>query len=95
MEERHVNCWEFRQCGREPGGHNVEELGVCPAATASHHDGANHGKNGGRICWALTGTYCEGQVQGTFAQKLCDCMTCGFYQKVEKQEDLFFVLYPV
>lgn len=24
------NCWEFKQCGREPGGAN-SQLGSCPA----------------------------------------------------------------
>jgi len=25
------NCWEYKKCGREPGGIKVHELGVCPA----------------------------------------------------------------
>ena len=30
----------------------------------------------GRICWAVAGTFCEGKVQGTFAQKYADCRKC-------------------
>ncbi|MGE5174112.1 MAG: two-CW domain-containing protein, partial [Betaproteobacteria bacterium] len=27
-----LNCWEHKKCGRQPGGHKVAELGVCPSA---------------------------------------------------------------
>jgi hypothetical protein len=80
------NCWEAKRCGREPGGARVAELGVCPAAAATATDGMNDGKNGGRVCWAVSGTFCGGQVQGTFAMKLVNCMTCEFYQRVMKEE---------
>ena len=30
-----ANCWEVKQCGRQPGGPKAGEFGVCPAATAS------------------------------------------------------------
>ena len=73
-----VNCWEYKKCGRQPGGPRAMELGVCPAATDTKADGMNGGCNGGRMCWALTGTMCGGQVQGTFAQKLTNCMDCEF-----------------
>ena len=41
--------------------------------------------NFGRVCWAVAGTFCEGKVQGTFAQKLEDCQKCEFYQKARKE----------
>jgi hypothetical protein len=31
------------KCGREPGGPNASESGVCPAATQTHLDGINGG----------------------------------------------------
>ncbi|MBU0634209.1 MAG: hypothetical protein KKA52_04010 [Candidatus Omnitrophica bacterium] len=80
------NCWEFKKCGREPGGKNVSELGVCPAAIEIRADGIHHGKNGGRCCWSLVGTFCEGKVQGTFAQKFKDCINCDFYELVTQEE---------
>lgn len=80
------NCWEFKKCGREPGGAKTKDLGVCPASTESRLDGTNEGKNGGRSCWALTGTLCGGQVQGTFAAKVGNCLKCEFYQKVGQEE---------
>ncbi|RJQ42832.1 MAG: GGDEF domain-containing protein, partial [Gaiellales bacterium] len=31
-------------------------------------------------CWLLAGTFCRGEVQGEFAQKLGDCIRCDVYQ---------------
>ena len=80
------NCWEFKKCGREPGGANTKRLGVCQATLAEHLEGCNHGKNGGRACWAITGTYCKGEVQGSYAKKITSCLKCDFYQLVKKGE---------
>jgi hypothetical protein len=81
-----LNCWEFKKCGRQPGGAKVAELGVCPAATEDRVSGVNGGVNGGRVCWYIAGTLCGGQVQGTFASKLSNCMQCEFYQSAIKEE---------
>ena len=62
------NCWEYMQCGREPGGRNAPEAGGCPAAVDTTHDGINSGCCGGRFCWAVAGTLCSGEIQGTFAE---------------------------
>ena len=80
------NCWQFKRCGREPGGAKAIELGVCPASMETRLHGVNSGTNGGRACWALTGTLCGGKVQGTFATKLTNCMACDFYQLVGAEE---------
>jgi hypothetical protein len=80
------NCWEFKKCGRQPGGSRVADLGVCPAAIDTNAAGINGGCNGGRICWALTGTLCGGKVQGTFAQKLANCMESDFYGLVHVEQ---------
>ncbi len=89
-----LNCWEFKNCGRQPGGAKVEELGVCPATVDSSSDGLNGGKNGGRICWAVSGTFCNGEVQGTFAEKRMSCMNCDFFRKVKLEEGQNFLLLP-
>jgi hypothetical protein len=81
-----VNCWEFKKCGREAGGLKVGELGICPAAMESRVNGMNGGKNGGRACWPLAGTFCGGKVQGTFAMKVANCMECEFFKLVGKEE---------
>lgn len=80
------NCWEFKNCGRQPNGSKVADLGICSAATETRVNGMNNGVNGGRACWAITGTLCGGKVQGSFATKLTNCMACDFYQLVESEE---------
>lgn len=80
------------QCGRQSGGERVDELGVCPAAAQQQFDGINHGDAAGRLCWAVAGTLCGGQVRGTFAKKLLDCAQCEFYQAVEREEGNSFAL---
>ena len=87
------NCWEFKKCGREPGGVKVLDLGVCPATTETSADGLNGGEKGGRICWAVTGTFCGGKVQGTFAQKQISCLACDFFVKVKEEEWRDFLLF--
>jgi hypothetical protein len=76
------NCWEFKKCGRQPGGENVDEFDVCPASIEKRTNGIN----GGQACWALAGTTCGGKVQGTFAMKMTNCMKCDFYQLVGVEE---------
>jgi len=39
-----------------------------------------YGKQHAR-CWLIAGTYCRGDVQGRFAQKLGDCSRCEVYQE--------------
>lgn len=81
-----MNCWQYKKCGREPGGDKVKELGVCPAALNEKVDKIHDGKNGGRCCWVVSGTFCEGEIQGIYAAKLINCVKCDFYQKVNKEE---------
>ena len=81
------NCWEFKGCGREPGGKKAADLGVCPATTYEGLDGAHGGKNAGRACWAIAGSLCGGKIQGTYAQKLHNCWRCEFMNTVKKEED--------
>jgi len=81
-----LNCWEFKNCGREPGGSRVAELGVCPAAADTPAEGLNDGKCGGRCCWAIAGTFCGGFVQGTFAMKQRNCLKCDFFKQVIREQ---------
>ena len=84
------NCWEVKKCGREEGGINSHELGVCPASTYTSVDGMNSGKNAGRYCWAIAGTLCGGIVQGSFAVKRTTCIMCDFFTKVRREENSDF-----
>jgi len=80
------NCWEYKLCGRQPGGPKANEYGPCPAATEVRADGLNQGKNAGRCCWAIAGTLCKGDIQGIFAQKMGNCMQCDFYNLVGQEQ---------
>jgi len=81
-----LNCWEFKRCGREPGGALSQAMGVCPASTFQAADGYLGGRNGGRACTYVTGTFCSGTVQGTYREKSKHCDECDFYQQVRSQE---------
>lgn len=90
-----LNCWESKQCGREPGGARVDELGVCAAALEETTDGVNGGSKAGRVCWAVTGTLCGGKTQGTFARKFANCLLdCAFFKTVMRDEKKALELYP-
>ena len=82
----------MKNCGRNVGGVKVPEMGVCPAANDASANGLNSGKNGGRICWAVAGTFCGGKKQGTFADKRLSCMGCEFYKLVSEEEGESFIL---
>ncbi len=66
-----MNCWEFKRCGREEGGVNVHQLGVCPAYPDK-----------GKACARVAGTLCGGKTQGYFAMKLASCMVCDYYKSM-------------
>lgn len=87
-----MNCWEYKQCGREQGGKNVTTLGVCPAATDDRLHGVHGGRNAGRTCWMLAGTLCGGKVQGTFGTKYKTCEQCDFYKATKREEGMSFQL---
>ena len=63
-------CWEFMKCRRD-----VNSEVKCPAYP-----------NFGRACWVVAGTFCEGKVQGTFAQKYEDCRKCDFFKTVSHKQ---------
>ncbi len=81
-----LNCWEHKKCGRQPGGHKAQELGICPVTTYRELSGAHSGTNAGRACWAIAGSLCGGKIQGTYAQKLHNCWRCDFMNLVKKEE---------
>ena len=60
---RRGNCWEIIKCGREPGGDKVDSRGPCPAAIDAISSGVNGGHCGGRVCWAISGTFCDAHVE--------------------------------
>ncbi|MCX6354098.1 MAG: hypothetical protein NTZ78_04225 [Candidatus Aureabacteria bacterium] len=81
-----INCWEFMKCGREPGGANVKDHGLCPAAAEVCAEGLNCGRCGGRACWAIAGTCCGKEVEGTYAKQKGNCIHCEFFKNVVAEE---------
>ncbi|MBI4082042.1 MAG: hypothetical protein HY423_05470 [Candidatus Lambdaproteobacteria bacterium] len=90
------NCWEYKKCGRQPGGNKVAQFGLCPATIDDGADGLNRGRFAGRICWAVSGTFCGGEIQGTFAEKHATCTNCDFFSLVCQEEniEMFKLLKP-
>jgi hypothetical protein len=82
-----INCWEHKKCGRQPGGHKADELGICPVTVHRDLHGAHDGQNAGRACWVVAGSLCGGKIQGTYAQKLTNCWRCDFMNVVKKEEE--------
>lgn len=83
-----MNCWEYMKCGRHFGGDKAMELGVCPACKESRLHGVHGGRNAGRACWVVAGTYCGDEVQGSFADKEKGCLSCSFYKHVRDKEKM-------
>jgi PPM family protein phosphatase len=86
MAFKKQNCWEYMKCGREPGGKQTCEYGVCPVAADHKFNGFNQGTNAGRTCWLVAGTFCGGKRQGSFAKKQASCKDCDFYKKIHLEE---------
>jgi hypothetical protein len=78
------NCWEFKNCGKHKSG--VDGSSPCQVPKMSMYDGVNGGKNGGRVCWIITDSACDGGVQVTFHHKLETCAACDFYKTVKEEE---------
>ena len=87
-----MNCWEYVGCGREMGGKNAHLSGVCRASMDTSADGINEGENGGRICWAVSGTFCGERMDGRYAKKILSCRSCDFFHKVRNEEGSAFQL---
>lgn len=84
---RKLNCWQFKNCGREKGGLMADALGECQVPSAMKYDGMNDGVGAGRACWMISGTGCHGpsgQIHG--------CSQCDFYKRVlfEQEERTLF-----
>ena len=82
---RRLNCWEFLNCGRGPDGANGD---ICPAGVDRAAEGVNSGTCGGRVCWAVSGTFCGSRPQGTEASKILSCFSCSFFTRVLQEEGL-------
>ena len=87
MVKENINCWEFMKCGCAPGGKNANSLGCCPAAVQEKYNEINNGVNGGRFCWLVEETLCNGIVQTSFLNKFEICLQCEFYLMIQNQQN--------
>jgi len=83
-----ANCWEVLKCGREQGGEKASRLGPCPAAIDVSAEGVNTGRNGGRVCWAISGTFCGVENEHSAERKILSCLSCDFFNRVLQEEGL-------
>ena len=63
-----MDCWEYKNCGRQGGGERAAELGVCPAWPHHGQDCARLARQGG-----------QGGEDGEGGPDACP--TCGHYQR--------------
>jgi hypothetical protein len=79
------NYWEAENCGREAGGVHAKEPGVCAASGEVKLDGMHHGKNAGRACWVVAGTFCSGKPQGNLLKIIINMIHAIFITRSEKK----------
>jgi hypothetical protein len=84
--EKPINCWQYMLCGRETGGAYTGRFGVCPASTDNRLDGVHGGKNAGRACWVVTGSFTKDADEMVFTRSHKDCRACDFYNAVHREE---------
>ncbi len=71
-----MNCWEVKQCG---------EKERCAAFHAKSLDGFLGGINGGRACFFIIGTRCNGKLQETMEEKELTCNPCNFFHRLKRE----------
>jgi hypothetical protein len=82
---RKLNCWQFKNCGREKGGIMAEKLGECPVSSTMRYDGLNDGIGAGRACWMVPSNGCRGHGCNWWRNR--QCHECEFYQRVVFEEE--------
>lgn len=86
------NCWEIKHCGREKNLSGISNSSICPAAKPGEFDGVNNGFYAGRMCWRITGTFCDGKTQASYVYKAMNCANCDVYRQIRSEEGSAFKL---
>ncbi|MCU0799764.1 MAG: hypothetical protein MUC62_08860 [Candidatus Thermoplasmatota archaeon] len=86
-----TNCWEYRRCGREPGGLNTLSQGVCPTHSFNDLDGKNGGQGGGRCCWRVPEPKGVGPALPHWSDMDRNCLGCDFFKRVSKEQGASFI----
>jgi hypothetical protein len=76
----------IQKLSKNSRGSDVEKYGICPVYTDDFTNGINCGKNGGRICWIISGTDNNGKNQRINSNNFLKCMKCDFHNLVQKEE---------
>ncbi|MCI5148900.1 MAG: hypothetical protein D3916_05850 [Candidatus Electrothrix sp. MAN1_4] len=79
MNDSKIDCWEFKKCGREPGGKNIEKYGLCSLVVSLEDNKINNKRNGERLCWSLRESACEGIMRECCVNEIKECRQCTFY----------------
>jgi len=85
---RKLNCWEFRNCGMEPGGVFSKIHGACPVSLSMKHDGRNGGRAAGRVCWEIMDNPNKLQSEPSCRSNRIPCCQCSFYNRVNYEEEV-------
>jgi len=88
-----INCWEFNNCGMEPGGIFAEIYGACPVPQMMKYDGVNGGRGAGRTCWMVMNSGTNSELPVCRNNRLT-CHHCTFFQRVQSEEDIKTVVNP-
>ena len=89
-----INCWEYRNCGLEPGGIFAEIHGTCPVPEAMRYDGVNGGRGAGRACWTVMNSG-SGNEPFVCRNRRQSCFHCEFYLRVHSEEEYRNTVDPV
>ena len=76
MDNGKLNCWDF-------GGCKIKSQ--CPVFIESGTDNVHEGKNGGRCCWMILKSLCNGKEQSTIKDKYRNCSKCEFFLMVHQE----------
>jgi len=87
MQPSKINCWDFKRCGGNVEGDRAQKLIDCPVFSESALNGINGGKNGGRSCWLIQGTFCGSRIQRSLIPKSLACKFCDFKRFVLREEN--------
>ena len=75
-----LNCWEYKNCGRQKGGLMAPILGECVVSTYMKFDGLNEGVGAGRACWMVPHSPVKTERSGSACSRRC--YSCEFYKRV-------------
>jgi hypothetical protein len=85
-----INCWEYTNCGMEPGGIFAQIYGPCPVPKMMKYDGINGGRGAGRACWMIMN---NSRSKGPFVCKnsRLSCCQCEFFRRVHNEEEIIII----